>query len=267
MKKLLVFLVLLSNFVAFSQDSKRENINGKVIVEGNDIEGIAIYNLTSSIGTITDENGEFIIAAALNDLLEIRGLEYKNFDVNINKSILESKKIHIFLIEEINKLDEIIVITTKKLSGNLSTDLNKVNTFNQKLDAIYFSIRNDDSYKNISDSRNQVSKKVIPSETQTITDGLNIVNLVDQLLIPLFRSKVNNKEALGMQEVPAKFVKHYLGSNFLIQNFNIPAHRVEEFIMYVEDDTFDFNLLNYGNEIEFIELINEKSKTFLNPRK
>tara|TARA_R110001592_G_scaffold2696_13_gene15409 strand:- start:51 stop:854 length:804 start_codon:yes stop_codon:yes gene_type:complete len=267
MKKLFVFLLLLTNLVAFSQEIKRENVNGKIIVEGNDIGGIAIYNSASSIGTVTNEHGEFVIAVALNDLLEIRGLEYQNFDVKINESILESKKIHIFLIEEINKLDEIIIISTKKLSGNLSTDLNKVNTFNQKLDAIYFSIKNDDSYKNNSDSRNQVRKKVIPSETQTITDGLNIVNLVDQLLIPLFRSKVNNKEAQGIPEVPAKFVKHYLGSNFLIQNFNIPAHRVEEFIRYVQDDTFDFNLLNYGYEIEFLELINKKSKTFLNPKK
>jgi hypothetical protein len=267
MKKLLVFLLLLTNLVAFSQDVKRENVNGKIIVEGNDLGGIAIYNSASSVGTVTNENGEFIIAVALNDLLEIRGLEYQNFDVQINESILESNKIHIFLIEEINKLDEIIVISTKKLSGNLSADLNKVNTFNQKLDAIYFSIKNDESYKNNSDSRNQVRKKVIPSETQTITDGLNIVNLVDQLLIPLFRSKVNDKEALGIPEVPAKFVKHYLGSNFLIQNFNIPAHRVEEFIRYVQDDTFDFNLLNYGNEMEFLELINQKSKTFLDVKK
>jgi hypothetical protein len=93
------------------------------------------------------------------------------------------------------------------------------------------------------------------------------VNLVDQLLIPLFRSEVKDKKAAGIPEVPAEFIKYYLGSNFLVENFNIPAHRVEEFIRYVEDDTFDFDLLNYGHEIEFLELINKKSKMFLDDKK
>ncbi|PQJ81716.1 peptidase associated/transthyretin-like domain-containing protein [Polaribacter glomeratus] len=267
MKKLLVLLLFCTSLFAFSQDVKRVHINGKIIVEGNDLESIAVYNTVTDIGTITDKNGEFVIEVALNDLLEIRGLEYQNFDVIINTSVLESKKLHIFLIEEINKLDEIILVSTKKLSGNLAIDLNKVNKFSQKLDVIYFGIKNDDTYKNTPDLGNQVRKRVIPSETQTITDGLNIVNLVDQLLIPLFRSEVKDKKAAGIPEVPAEFIKYYLGSNFLIENFNIPAHRVEEFIRYVEDDTFDFDLLNYGHEIEFLELINKKSKLFLDDKK
>jgi uncharacterized protein (UPF0248 family) len=94
--------------------------------------------------------------------------------------------------------------------------------------------------------------------------GLNVINVVDQLLIPLFRSEVEDKKAAGVPEVPVKSIKYYLGSTLLVENFDIPEHRVEEFIRYVEDDTFDFNLLNYGNEIEFLELLSKKSKVFLN---
>ena len=93
--------------------------------------------------------------------------------------------------------------------------------------------------------------------------GLNIVNIVDQLLIPLFRSEVKDKKAAGIPEVPSKSIKYYLGANFLVENFSIPEHRVEEFIRYVEDATFDFDLLNYGHEIQFLELQNFKSKEFL----
>jgi hypothetical protein len=77
---------------------------------------------------------------------------------------------------------------------------------------------------------------------------------------------VKNKKAAGVPEVPAENIKYYLGSNFLVENFDIPEHRVEEFIRYVEDDTFDFDLLNYGHEIEFLELLNQKSEIFLNTR-
>ena len=139
MKLLLSLFLFCFSFHTFSQGINRENVVGKIIVEGNDIEGITIYNTSSNIGTVTDKNGEFIIAAALNDLLEIRALEYQNIDVGINKAIIESKEISIFLIEEMNILDE-VVVETKILTGNLITDVNNLETFSPKLDAIYFGI-------------------------------------------------------------------------------------------------------------------------------
>ncbi len=262
MKKLLPLFVFCISFFALSQDIKRENVNGKIIVEGSDIEGITIYNSSSKIGTVTNENGEFTIAVALNDLIEIRALQYQNFDISVNKAILESKKIRIFLIEEINKLGEVLV-KTKGLTGEINTDINSVKTFKPKLDAIYFGIKNEDSYDFSDANRTQVENIAIQTQAQTMVNGLNVVNVVDQLLIPLFRSEVKDKKAAGVQEVPAKSIKYYLGSNFLIENFNIPEHRVEEFIRYVEDEAFDFDLLNYGHEMEFLELLSKKSKAFL----
>jgi hypothetical protein len=264
MKKLLQLVLFCIPFFGISQDINRKEITGKIIIEGNDIEGITIYNSTSSTGTVTNKSGEFIISAGLNDLIEIRALEYQNFDVIINKAILKSKTIHVFLIEEINILDE-VVITNKKLSGNLKTDINRVKTFSPKQNVIYFGIKKNETYNFTGDNKS----KIINTATNTHghLEGLNIVNIVDQLLIPLFRSEVKNKKEAGVPEVPAKSIKYYLGSNFLIENFSIPEHRVEEFIRYVEDETFDFQLLNYGHEIDFLELINKKSKTFLNPKK
>lgn len=265
MKKLLPLFVFCISFFAFSQDIKRENVNGKIVVEGSDIEGITIYNASSNTGAVTNKNGEFIIAVALNDLLEIRALEYQNIDVSVNKAILESKRINIFLIEEMNILDEVIV-TTKVLTGNIITDVNNVETFSPKLNAIYFGIKNTDAYELGDDNRSQIKNLDMNTQGQTMVNGLNVVNVVDQLLIPLFRSEVKDKKAAGVPEVPVKTIKYYLGSSFLVENFDIPEHRVEEFIRYVEDETFDFDLLNYGHELEFLDLLSKKSKTFLNTK-
>ena len=266
MKKLLPLFLFFISFFAVSQDIKRENVNGTIIVEGNDIEGVTIYNTTSSVGTATNENGEFVIAVALNDLIEVRAVEYEKFDIIINEAILESKKIHIFLIEEINKLDEVIV-TNKKLTGDLTKDINSVKTFSPKLDDIYFGIKNTDAYDPSDARRSQIENIAMRSQTPTtVLNGLNVVNIVDQLLIPLFRSEVKDKKAAGIPAVPPKSIKYYLGSNFLVENFNIQEHRVEEFIRYVEDEAFDFDFLNYGHEIEFLELLSKKSKTFLNTK-
>ena len=265
LKKLLPVFVFCISFFAFSQDVKRENVNGKIIVEGNDIEGITVYNSSSKIGTVSNENGEFIIAVASNDLIEFRALEYQNFDVRVNNAILESKRMSIYLIEEINKLEEVI-ITTKGLTGNLNVDIYKVNTFTPKLNAIYFGIKNNNTDETSDVNGGQIENLGMHSQARPMVNGLNVVNIVDQLLIPLFRSEVKDKKAAGIPEVPAKSIKYYLGSNFLVENFNIPEHRVEEFIRYVEGAAFDFDLLNYGHEMEFLELISKKSKTFLNAK-
>ncbi|MFT6416996.1 MAG: hypothetical protein ACJARZ_002348 [Dokdonia sp.] len=262
MKKLLPIFAFCISFLAISQDIKRENVDGKIIVEGSDIEGITIYNSSSRLGTVTNKNGEFAIAVAADDLIEIRAVEYQNFDIRINEAILESKTIRIYLIEEINQLDEVLV-STKGLTGNLKTDMNSVHIFNPKLDAIYFGIKSKDALPVGDDNGGQVKNLAMQSQVQAMVNGLNVVNVVDQLLIPLFRSEVKDKKAAGVPEVPAKSIKYYLGSTFLVDNFGIPEHRVEEFIRYVEDATFDFDLLNYGHELEFLELLNSKSKMFL----
>jgi hypothetical protein len=267
MKKLLLLLALCVSFVAISQEMKRENINGKIIVEGNDLLGITVYNSLSKQGAVTNEKGEFVIAAKLNDPIEIRALEYQNLTIVINESMLESKSFTVFMIEEINKLEEII-IKTKKFSGNLKVDVDIAKKFIPKPNTVYFGIKNKESNQ-FNDTNTVLNKNLgTDSQVQTHVNGLNVVNIVDQLLIPLFRSEVKDKKAVGVPEVPSKSIKYYLGSNFLVENFNIPEHRVEEFIRYVEDEeAFDFDLLNYGNELKFLDLISKKSQLFLEKKK
>ncbi|MGI9530975.1 carboxypeptidase-like regulatory domain-containing protein [Lutimonas sp.] len=266
MRLILSILLLSTSFFVMSQDIKREEIIGKIIVEGSDIEGITVYNSSSQKGSVTDANGQFIIAVALNDMLEFRALEYQSIDVTVNKAVLESNRMSVYLIEKMNILDE-VVIPKKELSGNLVTDANKLTTFNPKLDAFYFSISYDEISGLGDDGESQIDYLDRNEQGKTMVNGLNVVNVVDQLLIPLFRSEVPNKEEAGVPEVPAENIKYYLGSDYLVENFSIPEHRVEEFIRYVEDDTFDFELLNYGHELEFLELLSRKSTLFLNEQK
>nr|WP_321231777.1 carboxypeptidase-like regulatory domain-containing protein [uncultured Psychroserpens sp.] len=263
MKKVLLVILTLMSITLTAQRFQRIEVDGKIIVEGNDVEGITVFNTSSNIGVVTNENGEFTLEVALNDFIEIRALQYRNFDLQVSQAIIDSKRMRIFLIEEINKLDEILVLT-KGLTGELKTDVSSVKTFNPKLDALYFGIKKLDEYEFSDDLRSEVENEAMHQQSQTMVNGLNIVNVVDQLLIPLFRSKVKDKAAKGIPDVPVSSVKYYFGSEFIVDNFNIPEHRVEEFIQFVEeDDTFDFTLLNYGKELEFLELLNKKSSVFL----
>ncbi|MEM5564076.1 hypothetical protein WNY78_03125 [Psychroserpens sp. AS72] len=263
MKKLLLLLLLSVSFTMTSQISKRIKVDGKIIVEGQDVDAITVFNTTTNKGVITNEIGEFTIEIGLNDLIEFRALQYQNFDLKITEAIMQSKRLRVFLIEEINKLDEILVLT-KGLSGELDKDVATVKTFNPKLDALYFGIKKSDEYEFVDDPRSGIENKTMHSQSTTMVNGLNIVNVVDQLLLPLFRSKVKDKKTAGVPDVPVSAIKYYFGSEFIIDNFNIPEHRVEEFIRFVQDDVdFDYSHLNYGKELEFLEVLNTKSKEFL----
>jgi hypothetical protein len=254
--------MICSSIVAVSQDIRREGIVGKIIVEGSDLEGITIYNTSSNKGAVTDAEGEFRIEVAVNDVLEIRALIYQDIDVRVNRAILESKEMRVYLIEEMNMLDE-VTVAERELSGTIAADASRIKSFDPRLDAFYFGVGPDELYDLGDDTQSQLDHIDRNEQGKTMVHGLNVVNIVDQLLIPLFRSEVKNKEAAGVPEVPAENIKYYLGSDFLVENFDIPEHRVEEFIRYVEDDSFDYDLLNYGHELELLDLLSKKSQAFL----
>lgn len=263
MKNIIFLFGFLVSLQVISQDFKRVEVNGKIIVESNDISGITIFNKTSNSYAISDDNGEFVLIVGLNDFIEVSALQFQNINFQVNEAIVKSKAMKILLIEEINKLDEVIV-KSKGLSGNLVTDISTNQKFNPKLDVLYFAIANSDEYDFKEDNMSPVSNMTMNTQRQRMINGLNIVNVVDQLLLPLFRSKVKNKKDSGIPEVPIESIKHYFGAEFLTDNFDIPKHRVEEFIRYVEGENFDFALLNYGNEMEFLQFLHDKSLQFLN---
>lgn len=264
MKKLLLLFLLSSSVMMTAQISKRVAVDGKIIVEHQDVDAITVFNTATKKGVITNRKGEFTIEVGLNDFIEFRALQYENLDLRVNEAIISSKRIRVFLIEEINKLDEILVLT-KGLSGDLPKDVSTVKTFNPKLDALYFGIKKSDEYNFADDPRSGITNEAMHSQSTTMVNGLNIVNVVDQLLLPLFRSKVVDKKTSGVPDVPMSDVKYYFGSGFIVDNFKIPAHRVDDFIQYVQNDKdFDLTLLNYGKELEFLEVLYKKSQIFLN---
>lgn len=266
MKKIFLFVIPFFIYNLNAQSiSNRIEISGKIVVEGLDLEDITIYNKTSNFGTVSDINGNFNIPVKISDTLEIRALQYQDFDIIINESVVVSKRLSVFLIQEINQLEE-IVIGNQKFSGELALDLKSIKTFKPKMNSIYFAAQQGPMLNENSSgfTRDDIAITNLTAQNKPLVNGLNIVNVVDQLLLPLFRSEVKNKKKVGIPEVPVEAIKYYFGSEFLSSNFNVPKHRVEEFIRYVERKDFDFTLLNYGRELEFLELLNQKSILFLN---
>ncbi|OBX25473.1 carboxypeptidase-like protein [Gelidibacter algens] len=263
MKTALLYLfITVPIFLVTSQNIKRIEISGKIVVDSNDLEGITVYNTSVKKGTLTDENGLFKLNVALNDIVEFRALQFQDFTVTIDKNIMQTKKMTVFLVEKINKLDEIILLPYD-LTGNLLVDIESVKTFNPDLDAIYFGLANMNDYEFPDDYKSKVVNVAMPGTGNNIPYGLNIIGIVDLFLRPIFNTD-KNKDRAKMTPLISydDFTEHY-SAKFLVENFNIPEDKVGEFITYVEDHGIDYSLLNSGKEFQFLEFISVKSKDFL----
>ncbi|TVZ57739.1 hypothetical protein NA63_0226 [Flavobacteriaceae bacterium MAR_2010_105] len=263
MKNVLLFSLFL--FIAFpvlSQTFQRIEVKGKIVVDSSDVEGVTIYNTSSNKGTFANEKGEFTIAVMLNDRVEFHALQFKDFTITIDQRIIDSRQMTVFLIEKLNRLDEVIILP-KGLSGNLELDIDNVKTVNVDMNALYFGIMNSDEYDFTDDYRSQIENIAMHSQGQTMVDGLNVVNLVGVLLKPLFKSNKKEKKTDDVQEIPVSKLQSRYDVEFLSSNFGIPKDRVNDFVGYVESGGMDYSLLDEGKELQFLEYLNTKSQQFL----
>ena len=126
-KKLFFLIIFLFSINSISQEIKRITINGKITAsKGEDVEGINIYNKSSEKGTITSETGDFQIKVSENDRVLITAMQFQSFTVIVDKGILETKTMNIYLNLVINQLEE-VVIRPYDISGNIIADVKRIN--------------------------------------------------------------------------------------------------------------------------------------------
>lgn len=258
-QRILLCCFLLSALSATSQILNRVEVTGKVIVNSDDLEGITVFNSGSKEGVTTNAEGFFTIAVTLKDVLEFRALQFQEFRVTIDERILESRQLSVFLIEKVNALDEVVLLPYG-LSGNLNVDVTSVKTFNPDMNAIYFGIKHSDEYEFPADYKSQVENTAMFPHGETLQYGLNVANIMGLMIKPLFKGSGKKDRTTN---VPVSKIKNYYSNKFLIDNYNIPEDKVEEFVYWVETHGLTFELLEEGRELEFMEFLGVKSDEYL----
>ncbi len=269
-RQLLLVSFLLTTLFSFSQEIERVEVTGRIIVKGNDVEGVTVYNTSSEQGTITDFDGNFKIQAGLNDRVEISALQFKKFVVIVDQGIVDQKKMTIFMVEEINKLPE-IVVSPYDLSGNIIVDVNRVKTLNLPFDAENFNL--DKALVDLTpDNKSAVNNSFVQgSGGMSDQLGANLNGLIGLLVKPLFKKKkkktdiekYNKRTQTAAQESEVLDLRLMYTNEYMERWFGIPKEKVNEFIVFVEDKGLDYSLLNEGREMEFIDFLVHQSKSFL----
>jgi hypothetical protein len=102
---LLVFFLLFF----FQNNFAQTSLKAKIIVQAQNLEGIAIANLTNGINATTEKFGFFTIQAKPEDVLVISGLQIKEASITIKESDFNEKLFIIRLTPKINTLDEVVI--------------------------------------------------------------------------------------------------------------------------------------------------------------
>ena len=264
MKKIIVTLFCTFSIIAFSQDIDRITINGRIIVSAQDKEGVTVYNTSSNKGTVTDEIGEFKIDVAINDVVEFGALQFKDFTVVISEQILESKQMTVILVEEVNKLDEVVLLPFG-LTGNLNADLENVRTYNVSLDAVYFGLDHIEDCQFSADYKTKAENVAFNEYNPKVDNMLNLVNLAGFLVSQVAdidgEEMTNQDKALN--KTPFKNALEQYSGNFIHVNFDIPLDEMNAFVDYVENKGVDESLLAKNKEVQFLERINQLSQSYL----
>ncbi|MBT8244068.1 MAG: hypothetical protein HKP48_10865 [Winogradskyella sp.] len=256
MRVISVFIAIFLSVFLHSQEIVRVEINGRINIETNEKEGITVYNQSSKNGVTTDENGIFRIEVAENDVLEFGALQFKDFTIVIDERIIKSRQVSVRLVEDINKLDEVIVLPYD-LSGNLSVDTEAVRTYNVEMSQVFKGEEDFDDYKFSADNKTKIDDPLL--DENRFRNGLNMVNIFRLFVKPKDKPKTKAEE---LQELISPIEERY-NTKFLKENFKIPTDLAEAFIDFVEDKGYEKELLNRKNEIYLIQFLQKQSQLFL----
>lgn len=126
MRALLTLFLLISTITLFAQDDEPELQPLKAVVVNAQtekaMESVHVVNLTQVIGTITDQNGEFTVSAAVDDIIYFSFLGFKSQKIRVTNDMFKFENTQIALTELAYALEEVIV-KPYQLTGYLEIDV------------------------------------------------------------------------------------------------------------------------------------------------
>lgn len=253
-------MILLSAVDVTAQE--RQSIDGKIIIPGDySAEGIAVYNMNTGEGTISDADGEFTLPVALDDELRFTSLIFQQFKVTVNEGVMESGKLHLFLNGAVTELPE-VVVSPNKLSGNIYLDVDLLDQKKSPATNLDMAQVNSSEVYFAPDSLTGVARNDAMAAGETyLVNGLNFVNLFKAVLAESGRKKKN----LPDRELDDK-VRQIYKDDFFRKNLDIKLKNINDFIFYASDHGLTRDMLKKGNELRLISFLIEQSKSYKEQR-
>ncbi|MFI0490862.1 hypothetical protein [Flavobacterium sp.] len=101
------FILVIAN--VFAQKVPNVVLNGKVIANSNDLEGIYVVNLKNEKSVITEKEGFFTIEANPGDTLMFSSMQFKGIQICLEPSDFQKELFFVKMEQMINQLPEVLV--------------------------------------------------------------------------------------------------------------------------------------------------------------
>ena len=234
----ILFLVFSTNF-SFSQDDYRTWIKGKVLYKNVSVASANVINNTSQAATTTNDDGEFDIEVKLNDKIIFSSVQYQIREITITKEILQKNRIVIDVNDKITELDEVVVTpeNTEKFLDLKEEEFKR--------------------YDYTFDKSTRVSNVI--NEQGKLKDGINFINLYK--LIRENLKKVEEENAVSSYK-PSNLIREFYDDIFFTSNLKIPKDKIEEFLIFCDDNFPSRILLKKDNEFELIDFLVKQSEKY-----
>lgn len=227
------FLFLFISMHLFAQQSLVK-IEGVVKSDSIFLENINILNLTQNFGSSSNSLGAFTLFAKLRDSIMFSSINYTNRIIEISEKHVNEKKLLIFLEQDLNELDEVLLSPKMRLDfGNI--DVQKGIILNNT----------EDTKKKGPDLRRMTD----PSYGNVGVDFVSIFKLITKNL----RLKNKGKKAAQkenerlIKEFPDKLFTLYK-AKFFTNALNIPDDKIYLFLEYCQENGLNKHL----NSEEFV---------------
>ncbi len=266
-KKIMLFdmKILLSTLViCFTLNISNAQINSRVMIDGqvsapigDDVEGIVLYNRSTDKGTITNKDGLFKMSVGINDRIEVVAMQYQHFIILVDKGIVDSKKLNIFLNESVNQLEE-VVVTPYDLNGNVTVDVKKIGFSESGIGEVskQTSVRiNDTDYDFRPDELSPLENKVFLEDR--MINGLNFVNLFKVV----FKDKDEAKKKNHASDIDVR-IRNMYNDDFFKNYLALEIHQINEFIFFAEDNGLDNVYFEAGKELDLLQFLVYQSKLY-----
>ncbi|WP_418512255.1 carboxypeptidase-like regulatory domain-containing protein [Corallibacter sp.] len=255
--KLLFIFFTAITWSLYSQNVSRIEIEGKIIAKANEVESVTVFNSSSNKGTFADENGNFKLKVALHDRIQVSALQFKTVTVIIDDEILASKKLTVFLTEQINALDEVLILPSG-LTGSLDVDVDSV----RLISPIVMDFGDIKEYEFPIDHLTKADNTI--TRQGQFYNGINFAEILGiNRWLNKRRRRPSYEELDAEQERKTYDLSQKYSSEYIQENFKIPSDKIQAFYDYIYKNGFNVKLLNKKNELELMEFLLQKSKSFL----
>lgn len=227
-----IILFFITTLASFAQQRESKMLNGKVIAEYGDTNGVYVINSRTEKGILTEKGGYYTIHASVGDTILFSSVQYKANKVILKEKDFEKALLFVKMEPIMNQLREVMVFQYKHINA---VDLGIIP-------------KGQKTYTPAERKLNTASNPYIAGNVDGTTGGS--IGLDPMFNMLSGRTAMLKKVVeIEKKEISRAKTEDYFDESYFIEKLKIPKEYIKAFQFYIVEDS------------DYAEAIKAKNKT------